>query len=132
MVTATAEWGAYSGWTGSRVVTGSHAALALCEEVEESNDAGRVLLGFTSESGHFLAIGLGAEDSCAMYWDSTDPPYFQSRGSTRTDAVIDFAYAGQHTELPGTVRIRRSEAMRALSEFMERDALPVCIAWDET
>lgn len=100
---ATAEWGAYSGWTGSRIVTGSRAALSLCEEMEANGDASRVLVGFTSEFGHFFAIGLGGEDSCAMYWDSVDPPYYQSRGKVPADDLIDYAYSGQQTELPGTV-----------------------------
>jgi hypothetical protein len=46
--------------------------------------------------------------------------------------VIDFASSGQQTELPGTVRIPRAEALQALAEFIETDALPECIAWDET
>lgn len=41
VVSATAEWGAYSGWSGSRLVTGSHEALDLCKEIEAEGDAGR-------------------------------------------------------------------------------------------
>lgn len=132
MVVATAEWGSYSGWTGSRTVANAREAVALCESIEEHADAGAVLVGFTSESGHFFAIGLGADASCAMYWESVDPPYFQSRGSSEPDRPLDFAYSGQQTQLPGTVRIPRSDALRALSEFMEKDTRPESVAWDAT
>jgi hypothetical protein len=48
-----------------------------------------------------------------MYWESADPPYFQSVGTLAPDDQIDFAYDGQHTEFPGTVRISRDSAFQA-------------------
>jgi hypothetical protein len=132
VVDATAEWHAYSGWNGTRVVGNSQAAVALCEEIEAHDEAGRLLVGFTSVSGRYLAIGLGADASCAVYWESADPPYFQSRGDSPADRLVDFAHSGQHTELPGTVRIPRSDALLALAEFMVSDTLPKCITWEET
>ena len=92
MVTATAQWGAYGGWQDQRVVTDLHEALVLCAEIEASEGSGR----------------------CAMYWESVAPPYFQSIGSLAPDDPIDFAYDGQHTEFPGTVRISRKNAVRTL------------------
>jgi hypothetical protein len=56
-----------------------------------------VLVGFTTVSGHFFAVGLGAADSCVMFWESADPPYFQSKGPRAVEERIDFAYGGQHT-----------------------------------
>lgn len=56
----------------------------------------------------------------------------QSVGSLEPDDPIDFAYDGQHTEFPGTVRISRDSALRALSEFMETGSRPECIDWEET
>jgi hypothetical protein len=91
-----------------------------------------VLVGFTSESGHFFAVGLGSDESCAMYWESADPPYFQSVGTLTADDRIDCAYDGQHTEFPGTVRISRDSAFQALSEFIETGLRPACINWEET
>lgn len=132
MVTVKAEWGTYGGWHGQRVVTAPQDALDLCAEIEANEGSGRVLVGFTSPSGHFFAVGLGWADSCAMYWESVDPPYFQSIGTLASDARIDFAYDGQHTELPGTVRISRDSAFQALSEFMETGSRPECIGWEET
>lgn len=131
MATATAEWGTYGGWHGFKRVHSVEAALSLCSQIEAHEEAGRVLVGFTTDSGHFFAIGLGAEDSCAMYWESVDPPYFQSRGS-RTSEGIDFAYDGQHTELPGSVRISRHSALQALAEFMTTGQRPQCIEWEQT
>ena len=132
MVTVTAEWGTYGGWHGERVVMGAQEALDLCADIEARQGFGRVLVGFTSASGHFLAVGLGADDSCVVYWESVDPPYFQSLGTTAPDDRIDFAYDGQQTELPGTVRIGRENALQALSEFMETGLRPGCIGWEAT
>jgi hypothetical protein len=132
MVTATAQWGTYDGWQGQRVVTAPHEALDLCDEIDAREGSGRVLVGFTSESGHFFSVGLGADESCAMYWESADPPYFQSVGSRAPDNRIDFAYDGQHTEFPGTVRISRDSAFQALKEFIETGLRPECINWEET
>ena len=67
-----------------------------------------------------------------MYWESVDPPYFQSVGTLAPDDRIHFAYDGQHTEFPGTVRISRESALQALSEFMESGLRPHCIAWEQT
>lgn len=132
MVTATAQWGTYGGWRGQRVVTHPQEALDLCAEIEASEGSGRVLAGFTSEAGHFFAVGLGSDESCALYWESVDPPYFQSVGTRAPDDPIDFAYDGQHTELPGTVRISRDSALRALCEFVGTGMRPECIVWEET
>jgi len=132
MVTATAEWGTYGGWRDRRVVTGARQALELCAEITATPGSGRVLVGFTADSGQFFAVGLGSEDSCAMYWESEDPPYFQSVGAVAPDERIDFAYDGQHTELPGTVRISGDMALEALSEFMATGVRPGCIEWEQT
>jgi hypothetical protein len=96
-----AEWGTYDGWRGRREVTPADEALNVCAEVEAHEGAGRVLVGFTAPSGHFFAVGLGHEHSCVMYWESVDPPYFQSRGPLGLGQPIDFAYDGQHTECLG-------------------------------
>jgi hypothetical protein len=132
MVTATAEWVTYGGWQGERVVTDPQEALDLCAEIEANENSGRVLVGFTSAVGHFFAVGLGFEESCAMYREFVDPPYFQSVGPLAPDDRIDFAYDGQHTEFPGTVRIRKDSALQALSEFIETGLRPDCIEWEQT
>lgn len=132
MVRATAEWGTYGGWRGRRVVTDARQALELCAEIAATTGSGRVLVGFTAASGQFFAVGLGFEDSCAMYWESADPPYFQSVGALAPEERIDFAYDGQHTELPGTVRISGAMALEALSEFMTTGVRPECIDWEQT
>lgn len=89
------------GGEGSRVVSSSSEAVDLCDEIEAHGEAGRVLVGFTSEAGHFFAIGLGADDSCAMSWESVDPPYFQSRGTFAADSLIDFAVLGSPDRVAG-------------------------------
>jgi hypothetical protein len=132
MVTAAADWGAYDGWHGSREVSGATEALALCHEIEAREPRSRMLLGFTRAAGHYFSLGLGAEDSCVMFWESADPPYFQSRGDRPEVDLIDFAYAGHHTEISGTARIDRDSAFAALAEFMETGRRPKCIAWQET
>jgi len=131
MVTATADWGAYDGWCGEREVTTAPEARALCDEIEEHKPPTRMLVGFTTDSGHFF-VGLGAADSCAMFWESADPPYFQSKGTHAVEERIDFAYGGQETELPGTVRISRESAFAGLEEFIETGRRPACIEWEET
>lgn len=55
----------------------------------------RLLLGFTTETGHFFAIGLGSFDSCTMYWQSLDPPHFQSIGDNVEGDRIDYAYGAR-------------------------------------
>ena len=132
MATATAEWCTYGGWRGARMVTDAKEALDVCADIEAHDGVGRVFVGFTSGSGHFLAIGLGSNVSRAMYWESVDPPYFQSPGPHGADERIDFAYDGQHTEFPGTVRIRRDRALQALVEFMKTELMPDCIEWEQT
>lgn len=81
--------------------------------------AGRVLIRFTAPSGHFFAVGLGHERSCVMCWESVDPPYFQSRGPLDPGEPLDFAYDGQHTEVPATSLVSRDAYPRALAEFVE-------------
>jgi Immunity protein Imm1 len=132
MVTVSAKWGTYSGWHGRREISNAQQSLSLCAEIEAREDAGPVILGFTSSSGAFFAIGLGTEHSCATYQDGLDPPYFQSLGTHGADDLIDFAYDGQHTEFPGTVRISRESALLALAEFMGTGQRPNCIEWEET
>jgi hypothetical protein len=88
-----ADWGAYSGLTGSRPVPDARAAA---------------------------------------YWESADPPYYESVGTLPAEALIDYAYDTQHTELPGTVRISKQAALDALVEFLRTDRLPNCIRWTET
>ena len=132
MVTASAEWGTYSGCHGQREISTAQQSLGLCAEIEARQDAGPVIIGFTSPSGAFFAIGLGGELSCATYQDGLDPPYFQSLGTHGPDDLIDFAYHGQHTEFPGTVRISRESALLALAEFMDTGQRPTCIEWEET
>ena len=129
---ALAEWGTYQGRTGERAITNPAEARALCDELEAIEPDSRMLVGFTTAQGHFFAIGLGAQDSCAMYWESVDPPYFQSRGDQPASETIDFAYGGQESEFPGTVRIEREAALAALSEFIETGKRPACVEWEET
>ena len=123
--------GCYAGWSGTRRLGGAQEARQLCEEIE-AQDAGRLLVGFTATNGHFFALGLGAAESCAMYWESVDPPYFQSVGDRGVADPIAFAYDGHDTELPGTVRISRDSAFRALAEFLATSGRPKCIEWEET
>jgi hypothetical protein len=133
MVTARAEWGSYAGASGRREVDGPDEAQRLCDEVEAVQDVGRVLVGFTTlDQGHYLGIGIGADDSAAVYSDSDDPPYFQSRGPRAESEAVDYAHDGHHTELSGTVRIPRRDAFAALREFMQTGSRPECLAWDET
>lgn len=132
MVSASADWGAYDGLHGKREVTSAAEALALCREIEDREPGIRMLVGFTTATGTFFALGLGDTDSCATFCESADPPYFQSKGSRGADEVLDLAYGGQHTELPGTVRINRDAAFAALAEFMETGHRPECIEWEET
>ena len=132
MVAVVAEWGSYAGWRGTRRVASAEAARRLCAEIEEHADAGPLLVGFTAASGHFFALGLGADDSCAMYWESVNPPYFQSVGGRPVTDSIAFAYDGHDTELPGTARISRDSAFQALTEFMATGTRPECIGWGET
>lgn len=126
-----ADWGAYSGVAGSREIFDGPAARALCAELE-SQGLGRVLVTFGVADGPTFTIGLGAEDSCAAYWESADPPYYESVGSLPADALIDYAYDTQHSELPGTVRIPKSLALDGLAEFVETGRRPSCITWTET
>lgn len=126
------EWGTYDGWRGRRAVASADEALTVCAEVESYAGAGRVLVGLTAPNGHFFALGLGHERSCAMYWESTEPPYFQSRGTLDAGEPIDFAYDGQHTEVPATALISREAALRALTEFVETGRRPESVEWEET
>lgn len=127
-----AEWGSYDGRSGRRAVSDPVEAEHLCREVEDLPGVGRVLLGFTAATGHYFGIGLGSDDSCATYWASADPPYFQSVGERPEGEVIDCAYEGEHTEFPGTMRIKRPDAFAALREFIRTGDRPTCVAWEET
>jgi hypothetical protein len=91
--------------------------------VRAQADAGRALVGFTAPSGDFFAVGLGHERSCLMYWASAERPYLQIRGIDQ-GKPLDFAYDGQHTEVPATSLIIRDAALRALTEFVETGHRP--------
>lgn len=132
MVSAMADWGAYEGWHGERKVRTAQEARALCGEIEAHEPPSRMLVGFTTALGQFFAVGLGAPDSCAMFWEPADPPYSQSKGPHPTEERTAFSYGGQHTELPGTVRITRELAFTALDECIETGRRPECIEWEET
>lgn len=131
MMITVAEWRTYGDWHGRREVVSATDALDVCSEVESHDDAGRVLVGFTAPSGHFFAVGLGHERCCVHYWDSADPPYFQSRGIDQGEP-LDFAYDGQHTEVPATSLISRDAALPALAEFIETGRRPESVEWEET
>lgn len=121
-------------WDGEgspRSVDAPEAALALCRDIEAAAD-GPLLVGFTSPSGAFFAIGLGAPVSCATHWEGADPPYFQSRGSAGPDSeMITWSYS-QPTELPASTQIPRDDAFAALEEFVRTGTRPTAIEWDET
>lgn len=131
MAITTAAWGTYGGWDGKRDVVSAAEALGVCADIESRPGVGRVLVGFTATTGHFFALGLGHERSCLMYWESVDPPYFQSRGIDEGEP-LDFAYDGQHTEVPATSLISRDAALRALEEFVETGQRPHSVEWDQT
>ena len=131
MTITVAEWRTYGGWHGKREVASATEALDVCTEVESHEHSGRVLVGFTAPSGHFFAVGLGHERSCATYWDSADPPYFHSWGNEHGEPV-DFAYDGQHTEVPANSLVSRDAALRALAEFIETGRRPESMEWQET
>lgn len=130
MQTAEAEWGSPTGHE-ERTVVGPEDALTLCAEIE-SQGAHHTFVGFTTPSGAFFGIGLGAPDSCAMYSESADPPYFHSHGPHADGLEETYWYDGHHTEMPGTARIERASAFLALREFMQSGLLPSVIAWDVT
>lgn len=126
-----AEWGTYGGWHETREVSTAADALALCAEIESRAEVGRVLLGLTSANGYFFGVLLGYERSSVMCWESADPPYFLSRGTDSGDP-LDYAYQGQHSEVPATSLIGRDAALRALAEFVATGERPESVGWDET
>ena len=129
---AVADWDTREFQRSQRSVEGPFHAAALCAEIEASG-ADHVLVSFTTSGGAFFAIGLGAPDSCAVFWESVDPPYFQSRGQDLAGGgPVTYSYGGQPSEMPASVRISRADAFAALEEFMSSGQKPVCIAWDET
>jgi hypothetical protein len=127
-----ADWDTREFQRSQRSVEGPLDAAALCAEIEASG-ADHVLVSFTTSGGVFFAIGLGAPDSCAVFWESVDPPYFQSRGQGLGEGgPVTYSYGGQPSEMPASVRISRADAFAALEEFMSSGQKPVCIEWDET
>ena len=83
MVTVTAEWGTYGGWRGERVVTDGQEALALCADIEANEQSGRVLVGFTSASGRFFAVGLGSQSVGRNVLGVRGPSVLPERGNSR-------------------------------------------------
>ena len=130
VLTVDADWDGPTG-PGSRIVVGPDEALELCAQIEAPG-ADHLLVSFSTSSGMFFAIGLGAPDSCAVYWQSTDPPYFQSRGAGSDLNSVTYWCGGQDTTLPGSVRIDRASAFDALVQFMSTGHRPSAISWDVT
>jgi len=130
MQTADAEWDAPTG-RQVRTIVGPDAAVELCAEIE-AQGADHLLVSFTTPTGVFLAIGLGAPDSCVVYWESADPPYFQSRGAATDPSAVTYYFGGQASELPCSVRIDRESAFWALAEYMRTGRRPQTISWDVT
>ena len=131
MTSTVAQWTTYDGWHGQRKVTTPADAVGLCAEIESHSGAGRVLVGFTATNGHFFAIALGHPQSSVMYGESAEPPYFQSHGSMSGEP-LDFAYDGQHTEVPADSLVSREAAFDALSQFVQTGLRPVAMDWRET
>ncbi len=128
---AEAEWDVAS-HRSRQTVVGSEEALRLCEQIEQIG-VEHLLVSFTSQQGTFFAVGLGAADSCAVFWESADPPYFQSRGDMSSEGPpVTYWYGGQPSQMPASVRIPRSDALDALAEFMSTGRRPECVEWDET
>jgi hypothetical protein len=129
---AVADWDSQEFQRSQRSVVGPLEAAALCAEIEALG-ADHVLVSFTTSAGVFFAIGLGAPDSCAVFCESVDPRYFQSRGQgLGGGGPVTYTYGGQPSEMPAGVRISRADAFAALEEFMSSGEAPACIAWDET
>lgn len=130
---ADAEWDDRGRTRSRQTVDGPAEALRLCEEIE-ARGVDHVLVSFTTPRGVFFAIGLGGRDSCALYWESADPPYFQSHGGQATPdgRVVTYLYGGQPTEIPASASIPLWEAKTALKEFMTTGRRPEAISWDET
>lgn len=127
-----AQWGSYAGTPQSRDVTGADEAVALCREIETETGSGRLLVGFTEPNGHYLGIGLGADRSVLVYWDSLDPPYYQTSGDPDADGGLDFSLDGHHTEMAASALIDRAHAFAALAEFMQTGDQPTGVTWVET
>ena len=126
-----AEWDTQAG-RSIREVDGPAEALALCDGIE-AGGADHVLVSFTTVDGAFFAIGLGAPQSCAVYWESVDPPYYQSRGTAGVDGdTVTFWYGGQPSEMPVSVTITCDDARAALEQFLITGRRPENLAWDET
>lgn len=100
---------------------------------DRSSGVDHALVSFSTPDDMVLALGLGAPDSCAAFWESVDPPYFQSRGQDLGGGgPVTYSYGGQPSEMPASVRISRAEAFGALDEFISSGRRPGCIACDET
>src|SRR5262245_28357346 len=101
--------------------------MRLCAEIE-ADGVDHALVSFSTTSGTFFAIGLSADDSCAVFWESVDPPYYQSRGREQAQtASVTYWYGGQPSDMPATVRISRRDAFGALEEFMSTGQRPECV-----
>jgi hypothetical protein len=118
-----ADWDGPTG-SGSRTVVGPDEALELCAQIEGKR-VDHLLVSFSSPSGLFFAIGLGAPDSCAVYWESADPPYFQSHGAARDLGSVTYWYGGQDTAMPGSAH-RQGDCLRCPGSVHEHRASPIC------
>lgn len=91
---AEAEWDNAESLRSHRTVIGAADAARLCVEIE-ADGLDHVLVSFTSPAGAFFAIGLGAPDSCALFWQSAEPPYVQSHGHQPPDrGPVAYWYGG--------------------------------------
>lgn len=68
-------------------MVGPLEAITLCQQIEE-NGVDHQLAGFITPHDVFLAIGLGAADSCAVFWESADSPYVPRHGTMSADGPL--------------------------------------------
>ena len=131
MPTVVASWGRYDDDLHVRELSDPEEAADLCTMVAGEVDQEPVIIGFTSTDGHFLGIGVGGDLAAVAYWESEDPPYFESVGQLRLEPVA-YSFEGHHTELAGDTHVPLEDALEAVRQFVRTGDRPTAVDWRET
>lgn len=89
----------------------------------------RVLVGIDAV-GASLDVGLGALHTALMV-TTEDEPGWVAVGSSTSDEEVEFEFDGATAPVPAANLINRDQVFAALREFLDTEARPTSLAWDE-
>lgn len=117
----------------SAMVRDAEELDALLDRLTREAEQGEpFVVELVGDAGASLSVGIGRPMSVANYVSaSLEPPYLQSVGSSSEVDEISFHYQGAWSEYPSRCAIPVEQARAALRRFLNAEAAPDNIVWEE-